>query len=141
MRTLVVTMLSIWTSGVVAQVVAAPESFLIEAAKQVPALLVLAWIVYSNNKERRESETARAQIERDRDVNLAKLGDACHVFQDRLATRVEVAMNKMADAMEKSVNALGQATLAQQSANVALERLDTALERLDNFLEKKGGRS
>lgn len=137
MKFLIAVFSPLWASGIVAQAVAAPESFLVEAAKQVPALLVLAWVVYAYNKDRRDSDAQRAAVDQVRDANLVKLGDTCHAFQAQLASRFDATIGRIVEVMDKTAVALGQANSALERHTEILSRLDNAMEKLDAILERQ----
>lgn len=78
------------------------EQILIEAAKQAPALVVLAWIVYTFLKYLKEYAEGQA-------VSLGNLGDTCHAFQREMHESNATILTSVRTTLDKTNEVLGRA--------------------------------
>ena len=104
------------------------DAALIEAAKQVPSLLVLAWIVYTfinelkAQRDRSAEATEAAAVRQNQ--TLQALGDSCHAFQDDM-------QKKTADSFKAVALALSENSTALRTNTTALGRVESVLDHLD----------
>lgn len=87
-------------------------AFLSEAARQIPAVAVLVFVVIKFLSHIRESDRARERLESARIKALENLGSACYSFQESLAERHETLVSRVTTALDRNTDALGRATQA-----------------------------
>lgn len=99
------------------------ESLVTELAKQVPALVVLVFVVVRFLGYLSVLEERREKLDSIRIDTLQNLGDACHDFQRDMMIRFETAMRKTDMALERNSD--------------LLSRHNQALDRLEDYLDSR----
>lgn len=94
------------------------DPLFVEAAKQVPSLAVLVFIVIKFLAFVRETEVARSS-------SLEALGDTCHAFQERLGNATQKVIDRNSEALEKNTE--------------AMTRIEVILDDIDKVVARKHG--
>jgi hypothetical protein len=92
------------------------SQFLLEVAKQVPALVVLMLIVDRFLKALNGVAARFEQVEDKRSESLETLGDSCHAFQRDVQAKNEAVMGKVVTALDRNTESLGKNTYALDRA-------------------------
>jgi len=87
-------------------------AFLSEAARQIPAVAVLVFVVIKFLSHIRESDRARERMESARIKAMENLGSACHSFQESLAERHETLVSRVTTALDRNTDARGRTDAA-----------------------------
>lgn len=85
------------------------ESLMIEAAKQLPAVAALIFIVMQFLKHIRAADEARHELEEARLKTLESINKSCHEFQESISDRSDLTHGRAAAALERSAEAMGRA--------------------------------
>lgn len=83
------------------------EPFWIEIAKQIPNLIVLAFLVLAFIKHLNEEGDRRERMEKDRAALFKEIKASCHGFQTDLADKTGTALDRNTTALERNSEALG----------------------------------
>lgn len=97
------------------------ETLVIEAAKQVPALAVLVFIVMRFLDHMKNGEQTR-------NASFKELGDSCHLFQAQMMTRYELLMARYESTNRATQDSLNENTKALGRAGGIAERVDRLLD-------------
>lgn len=88
------------------------DELLIEAAKQVPSLVVLVFIVIRFLAQQNASEERRNQRDKAVLTCLQQFGGACHSFQDQITARYEAQASRITASLDRNTESLGRNTEA-----------------------------
>lgn len=81
-------------------------SILVEAAKQVPALIVMAWLAKTFLSAMRSERDLQVKLEEARAESMKEMGEACHDFQKDLSERNTAMMTKVERAVDNNTQVL-----------------------------------
>lgn len=134
----VVPFIALWALGIFAQAAssASIEGFLLESAKQTPALLALIWCVVQFLKHLRAKDADASKREADRDATVRTLGDNCHEFQASFSKSYAESMTKVAASMERSVEMMGRMIEVAARMDRATSRMDEVFREFDRVAGK-----
>lgn len=99
----------------------ADADVLLDAAKQLPAAAALITVVLYFLKHISDDAVRREKIEEKRSEALKDLGDTCHSFQETLARRNEVMVDKIAEVLDRNT--------------AVMARVVSSMDRVENYLD------
>lgn len=102
----------------------ADADVLLDAAKQLPAAAALITVVLYFLKHISDEAIRREKIEERRSEALKELGDSCHGFQEALARRNEIMVDKITEVLDRNAAMMAKAISSMDRVEDYLDTLN-----------------
>lgn len=96
------------------------DDLLIEAAKQVPSLVVLVLVVIRFLAHITATEQRREKLDEVRLKSFQDYATLCHSFQEQISTKQEAQSTRVVSALERNTESMGRNTQALSRFEAAI---------------------